>query len=365
MSRSLFFLSWIFIIPLAADEPSGILGQFLYFEEGPEDYLVFIDATTGEERDIAGDVDEFTYTFAATGANTASLVATRDVGRYDEWDLTWTGAGQGTFVRREYRDDTLEDTDTGGFVESSGSSAPPSDLSGIRLEESVELEDERFEFLTETDGRKFKPGDIDPFTYTFTPAEGDPAASIVATYRPGRYDEIDLAYEASITGTYILRRFREGLLKDEKRGPFRIALNTQTVDALIGDDKGGLRGDNFFNRTGRSQTATVRLTDDRPVRLRTEIENDGDDDGISARASRGSRKFETRFFSVRPRRNLTAKLTGPGSHLGEFEHEESERIEIETRHRGRGKGRGQGWVQGRSDDTPGAEDRVVFKIKAK
>lgn len=45
-----------------AAPPTDLLGQFLYFEEGPDDFLLFDDATTGEERDLLGDIDPFTYT---------------------------------------------------------------------------------------------------------------------------------------------------------------------------------------------------------------------------------------------------------------------------------------------------------------
>ncbi len=349
-------------LPLqGADAPDDVVGRFLYFEEGLEDYLVFLDESTGEERDINGDVDPMTYTYSITGPQTAEIVVTRDVDRYDEWTITWTGPGTGTFVREEFRDSNLEDTDTGGFVESSGSSIPPVDLVGVRLEEAIEGEDERFEFLTDTEGREFEPGDIDPFTYTYSLL--DPVtALIVATYGTGRYDDLALTFETETTGTYLLGRVRDGNLVKEKRGQFRLDLNTQTVDLLIGDDKGGLRGQNFFNLNGTSQTVKTRLSDDRAERLRGEIENDGDDDTISARASRGSRKVKTRVFSLNPRRNVTASVTGPGASLGEVGHNASERFEIEVRRKGRGRGKGTGWLQGSSDGIPGAADRVYYNI---
>ena len=157
-------------LPLKAETPASLVGQFLYFDEGLEDYLVFLDGSGGEERDIGGDVDPFTYTYDVTGATTAKVTVTFAVGRYDVWTLTWTGTGAGTFVREEFRNAALDDTDTGGFEESGGNAAPPTGLAGIRLEETIDGEDERFEFLTDTKGREFEPGDADDLV---GPCEGE------------------------------------------------------------------------------------------------------------------------------------------------------------------------------------------------
>jgi hypothetical protein len=347
--------------PLKAETPASLVGQFLYFDEGLEDYLVFLDGSGGEERDIGGDVDPFTYTYDVTGATTAKVTVTFAVGRYDVWTLTWTGTGAGTFVREEFRNAALDDTDTGGFEESGGNAAPPTGLAGIRLEETIDGEDERFEFLTDTKGREFEPGDADPFTYVH---ENHDATTIrvVATYGPEDFDEVFLTFESETGGTFLLGRFRDREFVKDKRGQFRLELNTQTVDLLIHDDKGGMRGGDFFNLDGIRQTIKTRLPDDRPRRLRGEIENDGDDDSITARASRGSRKLSTRVFSVNPRRNITATATAGGTRLGEIGHDTSERIEIELRRKGRGRVNRKGWLQGTSDAIPGAADRVYYEI---
>jgi hypothetical protein len=349
---------------LQADPPADLLGQYLYFEEGPDDYLIFDDATTGEKRDLIGDVDAFTYTFTPTGPTSATVVVTYDVGEYDEWDLTWDGAGTGTFTRDEYKDATLEDTDTGRFVESGGTTAPPAGFSGIRLEEAVELEDERFEFLTDTNGREFEPGDVDPFTYVYTPVDAT-TATILATFKVDRWDDLTLTFETETTGTYVLDRFDDNVLKDQKRGDFRLDLNQQTIDVIIGDDSGPLKGDDFFNQSGRNQTEVVRLTGERPVKIRTEIENDGDDDSVAARASRASRKFETQYFTANPRRNVTAKISGKGISVGDLGHDERETLEIEARKKSKGRGRSNGWIEGRSGEIAGAKDKGHFDLIAK
>lgn len=348
-------------LSLEAAPPESVLDQYLYFDEGLDDYLVFVDGTNGEVRNVGGDADPFTYTYEVTGGTTAKTTVTRAAGRYDVWTLTWTGAGTGTFVREEYRDDELDDTDTGRFVETSGSTAPPSGLTDVRIEETIDGEDERHEFLTSTKGREFKPGDVDPFTYTYSVT--DPVtAYIIATYRAGDYDEFALTFESDTGGTCLFGRFRDGEFVKNKRGQFRLAPNTQTVDALIGATSRTLRGQNFFNLTGRNQTAGLRLPNTRPKRLRAEIENDGSDDRLSARAARGSNKLRTRYFSVSPRRNITSRITAGGLALGEVRHGARKPIEIEVRRKGRKRGKSSAWVQGRSDLRSGAADRAVYQV---
>jgi hypothetical protein len=351
-------------LSLQAAPPAELLGQYLYFEEGPEDFLIFDDASTGEKRDLLGDIDPFTYTFTQNGPTTATVVVTYKPGEYDEWDLTWDGAGTGTFTRDEYKDSLLEDTDTGRFVETGGTTTPPAGLSGLRLEESVQLEDERFEFLTLTNGRKFQPGDVDPFTYVYTPVDAT-NATLLATFKADKWDDLTLSFETETTGIYVLTRYDDNVFKDQKRGEFRLDLNQQTVDVIIGDDSGPLKGDDIFNQTGRRQTEVVRLTGERPVTIRTEIENDGDDDSVAARASRASRGFETQYYTTTPRRNVTAKISGRGLSVGELGHDESETLEIEARKKGKGRGRSTGWVEGRSGTVAGAKDKGYFDLIAK
>jgi len=349
---------------LQAAPPSDLLGKYLYFvEEGPEDYLIFDDATTGEKRDLVGGIDGFGYTFTPTGPTTATVVVTYDVGEYDEWNLTWDGAGTGTFTRDEYKDSALKDADMGRFVESGGTTAPPAGFSGIRLEETVEP-NERFEFLTETEGREFEPGDVDPFTYVYDAVDAT-TATIVATYKPGRRDELTLTFETETTGTYVLDRHDDNLLKDQKSGDFRLDLNQQVIDVVIGDDNGPLVGDDFFNQTGRNQTETVLLTGNGLVKIRSEIENDGADDSVNARASRSSKMFETNYYTSKPRRNVTAKISGSGLSLGDIGHDEVEVIDIEVRKKGKGRGRSIGWIQGRSSEVAGAKDKGRFNLIAK
>lgn len=180
-----------------------------------------------------------------------------------------------------------------------------------------------------------------------------------------RWDDLTLTFETETTGTYVLDRYDDNVIKDQKRGNFRLDLNQQTIDVIIGDDSGPLKGDDFFNQSGRNQTEVVRLTGERPVKIRTEIENDGDDDSVAARASRPSRKFETQYFTANPRRNVTAKISGKGISVGDLGHDERETLEIEARKKGKGRGRSNGWIEGRSGEIAGAKDKGHFDLIAK
>ncbi|MAS92913.1 MAG: hypothetical protein CMO55_06910 [Verrucomicrobiales bacterium] len=350
----------------SAAPPVDLLGQFLYFEEGPDDYLTFTDGTNGQEIELAGGVDPFTYTYTVTGANTATLVATYDPGDgdYDEWDLTWTSDGKGSFVRREYKDNALDDTDTGNFQENTGEAFPPADLIGARLEEAVELEDERFEFLTETEGREFEPGDVDLFTYVYMVTGAD-TANVVATFKPDKWDDIDLTFDTESTGAYVLTRYDDGILKDEKRGNFFFDRNTQTVDMAVGKRIGNLIGDDFFNASGARQTVKVTTRKSGTTKVFTQAENDGNDDNLQVKSSKGSRKFDVKIFSTSPRKNVTAAITkGRGVNTGNLDHNEREIFQIQAKPKKK-KGGMTLRLMGASSSVAGARDQAKIKIRKK
>lgn len=73
--------------------------------------LVFASATGGSENDPDGDIDPFTYEYAANGT-TATLRVTFKPGKWDEYDLNFA---TGFYTRREFKNSALDDTDTGFF----------------------------------------------------------------------------------------------------------------------------------------------------------------------------------------------------------------------------------------------------------
>ncbi len=76
-----------------------------------EAILIFTSATAGSENDPAGDIDPFTYTYTAS-ATTATLRLDFKPGKWDEYDLNFA---TGAYTRREFKNNALDDTDTGTF----------------------------------------------------------------------------------------------------------------------------------------------------------------------------------------------------------------------------------------------------------
>lgn len=254
---------------------------------------------------------------------------------------------------------------TGLFQENTGDEFPPADLVGSRLEEAVETEDERFEFLTDTAGREFEPGDVDPFTYTYSVTGAD-TANVVAAFKPGRWDDLDLFFESATGGTYVLERYDDNLLKDEKRGQFRLARNTNVVDLAVGESVTSLVGDNFFNASGVRQTIGITTRKDKgSTTVLASVENDGDDDSFKIRASKGNRKFDVRFFTANPHRNVTSKIArGRGLPIENLDHGEKINILIQARPK-RPRGNTTLRLRGSSDSVRGAVDQARVKIRKK
>ncbi|MDB6030770.1 MAG: hypothetical protein JWM16_1108, partial [Verrucomicrobiales bacterium] len=101
--------------------PSALTGQAYNVLSGiTPDRLEFSTATSGLLYGDNTAPNSFTYTYAITGANTASVVVRVKVDRWDEYDWTFTADGAGTFVRREFRNSVLNDTDTGTFSRVAG-----------------------------------------------------------------------------------------------------------------------------------------------------------------------------------------------------------------------------------------------------
>jgi len=283
-------------------------------------------------------------------------------GDFDEWDLAWTSNGTGTFVRREYKDHALDDTDTGSFQENSGEPSPPANLIGIRLEETIQLEDERFEFLTDTAGREFEPGDVDPFTYVYT-VTGATTANVIATFKSDKWDDLALTFESESRGTYLLQRYDDNVLKDEKRGDFFTNQNTHTVDLTVGESIRSLVGDDFYNASGARQTAKIKIRKNKgTTRFLTYAENDGDDDSLNVRSSRGNRNFAVQIFSNNPRRNVTSKISrGRGLTIEDVPHAVRKKFVIQTKTK-RSRGRLTLRFRGSSNSIRGAVDQAKVKL---
>lgn len=88
-------------------------GDYNFFMSTGE-YLKLNSTTAGVQTDDSAPTD-FTYVYASTGASTASLRIQFKSDKWDDYDLTYASATQGSFLRRQYDRSALKDTDSGTF----------------------------------------------------------------------------------------------------------------------------------------------------------------------------------------------------------------------------------------------------------
>lgn len=87
--------------------------SFLLNDGGTPERLDFLTITTGQEVDLVkSDIDGFSYTYEVTGDSIATLVVTLDEEKTDRYSLNFEN---GTFIRQEFKEGRLDDTDTGTF----------------------------------------------------------------------------------------------------------------------------------------------------------------------------------------------------------------------------------------------------------
>lgn len=79
------------------------------------EYLKFNSAIAGVQTDDSAPSD-FTFTLTSTGPTTAALRVQFKADKWDEYDLSYTSATSGSFLRRQYDRNALKDTDTGTFT---------------------------------------------------------------------------------------------------------------------------------------------------------------------------------------------------------------------------------------------------------
>ncbi len=228
----------------AAPSPESIAGKVFVFQDGAHpDRLEFKTASGGVETGDDVNDDElnlFSYTYAVTGDQAAHLVVTFKPGRYDEYDLTFASAAQGSFVRREYRDGRLKDTDRGSFSEvvstgggngSGGTTNPPagsgekpaSTLNGLTYTVREGEHADTLVFNSETTGVEtgddVSDDEANTFTYTYV-STGDTTAQVVLRFKADRWDEYDLTFTEGNSGTFVRREFKKGVLDDTDTGSF-------------------------------------------------------------------------------------------------------------------------------------------------
>ena len=102
---------------VVAGTPSvALTGETYTFLSGtPPEVLAFQTSSTGLQTDDS-DPGSFSYTYSVTDAHSARIVVTFKPGKWDEYVVNFTGANGGSFVRKEFRNNLLNDTDSASFV---------------------------------------------------------------------------------------------------------------------------------------------------------------------------------------------------------------------------------------------------------
>ena len=217
--------------------PSSPSGFAFTFQSGetPE-RLEFRSGVSGTEfGDDIGDTEPnvFTYTYALTGSNTASVVVTFKPGKFDEYLLTYTAPSKGRFVRHEYKDGLLVDTDTGAFgivglPPGSTITNPPNtgSMPTLTLSGLTYLFNDGGQVMTKllvastTAGTQLDDSAPTEFTYTYAVTGAD-TAKLVLRFKADKWDEYALVFTPnSNSGTFVRREFDKNALKDSDSGTF-------------------------------------------------------------------------------------------------------------------------------------------------
>jgi hypothetical protein len=234
---------------LPTEIPSSAIG--LAFTFGGGEHRERLEVLSSQLATIFGDDESpddshsATYTYEMVGTNQANLVVILKPGKRDEYVLTFKNAAQGTFVRKEIKNDKLDDTDAGAFsvalvgttnsggssgsegntdsgngTETQGNTEAFTSLLGKQLSFDDDVPADIYSFATETTGIKTHDTDKDSFTYTYT-VTSPTTAKLVATFKPGRWSEFALTFLGAGKGTFIQSEFDKTTLKSTKSGKFQ------------------------------------------------------------------------------------------------------------------------------------------------
>lgn len=218
--------------------PTALTGWTYAFQSGEHpDRLVFSTSASGTEFGDDVNDDEpnfFTYTYSLTTSNTASLVVTFKAGKYDQYDITFKNGAQGSFVRKEYDNNLLKDTDRGalsaivipptnGNTNDNGTvTTPPSAPSGFTYTMLSGDIPERLIFTSATAGTQLDDSAPSSFTYTYTVKAANQVQMLVR-FKSDKWDEYDLVFTDGRAGVFTRRQFDRNALKDTDQGPFTVA----------------------------------------------------------------------------------------------------------------------------------------------
>lgn len=202
-------------------------------------------ATIYGDDEAPDDSHAVTYTYAMIGTNQASLIVTLKPGKRDEYLLTYKNSSQGSFVRKEIKNDKLDDTDTGAFSvalkgantpnDSTGSGGTGGSVGGTQNQGTIEalasllgkqlsfdddVPADVYTFSSDTTGVKTHGADKDSFTYTYA-VTNPTTATLVAKFKIDRWSEFQLTFLGNGSGSFTRTDFDKNTLKSTKTGKFQ------------------------------------------------------------------------------------------------------------------------------------------------
>jgi hypothetical protein len=227
--------------------PSSFAGLVYYAFTGatPDKYQfntnntgVATPGTSAGEVEVSPTGNIFTYTYSVLSSNTASL--TINFGYYgiggdrQEYDLTFNDGPSALFNRRIFRLGSLFTTDQGVFTPNavltppaspgntnSVPTTPPSNPVGFTYTMNYSATPPNLVFQTATTGTQFGDSSPSTFTYTYVPTATN-TFHLVATFKPGRYDDYVLTFATGATGNLVLHSYDKNVLKRTDSGSFSV-----------------------------------------------------------------------------------------------------------------------------------------------
>lgn len=315
-----------FSVDLSAAPPTELSGKFTLLNG---DRIEFADSDSGTNSGQG-----VTYAYAVLDAVSASL------------DVLYPETGR----RREITLNFLPDGSPDGYTEfefqSSGPPLPPVVRSGNFEIGDLEMEPpviessapdaltgfftkfgrERFEFLTDGNGRVFKPGNAAYFTYSYTIVD-ELSAELIASFEDGvRVSQFLLTFdEEGAAVSYI-----ESGGSDSEPEEFELRLNRNLGDLTIGESEFDQVGDDYFASHGSRQTVKSRSNSEDPVEYLFMIENDGDVDSFVLRGKKGKRKYDVKYSRLGSGENITAAVIAGIFQTSELGHRAKEGFIMEV-----------------------------------
>lgn len=306
--------------------PADLAGKFVTLDGNR---LEFVDPSMGTDAGA-----DFSYSYSILDAASASVVMTyasglrsRDItlyfddlgspAGYDEFDRDTSGPP----IPPIFRQGSFEigELDVSPPPPPAVESSAPASLTGSFIKAGPG----RYEFLTDTEGRLFVPGEAEYFTYLYEMVD-EFSSKVTMLFEDGDTStELILLFDSEgLPVSFTSTTFEEDSLVDEGEGEFEMGINLHLGDLVIGNDAGEPVGDDYFNAVGSKQTVGNHLRAVQTVAYPFAVQNDGDTDAFRLRGTRGRRTFSVGYFTMGSRENVTASIVAGRYETESLEHGE-------------------------------------------